>query len=66
MKVRVDFMVVPKAKMFSVHGRRSFWDGSEWHWDDGWHVNSYRTAEKAEREAERSNKMYGFTTEIGS
>ena len=57
--LRLDFHVIPKAKMFSVHGRRSEWDGQEWHWVDGWHLANFRTHEKAQASADDRNRRYG-------
>lgn len=59
-RVKQDFHVIPKRKMFSVHGRLSEWDGGEWHWVDGWYLWSYRTLEEAERQAKRMNEQSGW------
>lgn len=58
-KFKTDFTVIPKAKSFSVHGRRSYFQAGEWHWQDGWHVATYRTKERAEAEAEKLNARHG-------
>ena len=63
-KVKQDFHVIQKPKSFSVHGRRSEWDGSEWHWVEGWYLWSFRTLEKAEREAARLNDKSGWEADI--
>lgn len=66
MKFKNDFMVIHKAKYFSVHGRRSFFENGEWHWIDGWHVSNYKTRERAQAEADRLNALIGaeFTADL--
>jgi len=65
-KIRTDFTVIAKAKSFSVHGRRSEWDGQEWHWLDDWYLASFRTLERAEEDAARRNKALGWERDIAA
>lgn len=64
-KFKIEFMVIPKAKSFSVHGRRSYFQAGEWHWQDGWHLRNYKTRERAEAEAKKLNARHGAGLENG-
>lgn len=59
-RMKLDFHVVPKRKMFGLHGRRSEWDGSAWQPVDDWYLWSYGTLEEAQRQASEKTHRLGW------